>query len=157
VEWALRKGRLRRYELFGRSVNTPEAVGRVKGNALSPPEACRHCDAEVDLVNNAEFYGGREYGWPLAYRCKGCGARVGTHPGTDIPLGTLADSATVKARQAAHAAFDALWKGKSGWHRAQAYKALAKVMGMREAHISWMDEAECRRVITLCRCGALQG
>lgn len=153
---ASKQRRLRAYQLFGRTVNTPEAVARVKNDRLPAPETCRYCTGEIELVSNAEFYGGREYGWPLAYRCKCCGARVGTHPGTDIPLGTLADKATIKARRDAHDAFDPLWKGKTTWHRSRAYQALAQAMGMRFGHISWMDEAECRRVVELCRSGALQ-
>ena len=128
---------------------------RVKNDVLPAPTSCRFCLGEVKLVNNAEFYG-REYGWPLAYRCSCCGARVGTHPGTDFPLGTLADEQTMKARMAAHEAFDSLWKGKGPLRRAMAYKALAKAMCMRFAHISWMDATECHRVVTLCRSGSLQ-
>src|SRR5574337_856173 len=84
--------RLRPYVLFGRTVNAPEAVARVKSGPLNAPGICRYCKGEVKLVNNAEFYKGREYGWPLAYYCSSCGARVGCHPGTDIPLGSLADA-----------------------------------------------------------------
>lgn len=153
---ARKSRRLRRYELFGQTVNAPEAIARVKGDVLPVPEACRFCVGKVNLVNNAEFYGGREYGWPLAYRCSCCGARVGTHLGTDIPLGTLANEVTIKARIAAHDAFDPLWKGKTPWHRSQAYQALARAMQKRFAHISWMDEQECRKVVELCRIGALQ-
>ena len=120
--------RRRQYELFGRTVNAAQAIARVKGDLLPVPTSCRFCTGEVKLVNNAQFYGGREYGWPLAYCCACCGARVGTHPGTDIPLGTLADDHTMKARIAAHDAFDPLWKGKTPLHRAMAYKALAKAM-----------------------------
>ncbi len=148
--------RRRQYELFGRTVNAPDAVARVKNDVLPAPTVCRFCSGEVKLVNNAEFYGGREYGWPLAYRCACCGARVGTHPGTDFPLGTLADEQTMKARMAAHEAFDSLWKGKGPLRRAMAYKALAKAMCMRFAHISWMDATECHRVVVLCRTGSLQ-
>jgi len=142
--------------MFGRTVNAPEALDKVKGDDLPVPENCRFCTGKVELVNNAAFYGGKEYGWPLAYCCSSCGARVGTHPGTDIPLGTLADKVTIKARIEAHDAIGQLWKGKTAWHRAQAHQALAKAMGRRVAHISWMDEQECRRVVELCRIGALQ-
>lgn len=151
---ATKSRRLRPYELFGRTVNAPDAVKRVK-EALSVPETCRFCGGEVKLVNNSEFYKGREYGWPLAYACGGCGARVGCHPGTDIPLGTLADADTMRARQAAHAAFDRLWAGKTAWHRQQAYLALARALGVRAAHISWLDKDQCNRVVSLCRDGAL--
>lgn len=153
-EMANRKRRIRQYELFGRPVNAPEAVQRVACDRLDPPTSCRFCKGEVKLIHNAELYG-REFGWPLTYRCECCGARVGTHPGTDIPLGTLADEATQKARKEAHAAFDPIWRGKTPWHRSQAYKALARAMGVRSAHISWFDADECRRIVRLCQSGAL--
>ena len=147
--------RRKKYSLFGKTVNAPEAVARVKGDPLAPPETCHLCASRVELVDNAQFYGGTSFGWPLAYCCSGCGARVGCHPGTDIPLGTLADAATVKARREAHAAFNALWEGKTPWHRSQAYRALSKAMGVREAHIGWFDQRQCARVVELCRIGAL--
>lgn len=149
-----KRRRPRRYELFGRTVNTPEAIARVK-DGLAAPESCRFCGGDVALVNNSSFYNGREYGWPLAYCCGKCGARVGCHPGTDIPLGTLADTDTMKARRAAHAEFDRLWAGKTAWHRKQAYQALSRALGVRSAHISWLDAAQCKRVVSLCRNGAL--
>ena len=88
------------YGLFGRRVNAPEALARVR-DRVTPPAECPKCRSTVDLVNHAEIYG-KEYGWPLLYLCCGCGARVGTHPGTDIPLGTLADERTIKARRETH-------------------------------------------------------
>lgn len=149
-----RKRRLRQYELFGRQVNAPEAVRRVGNDRLEAPTCCRFCQSAVRLVSNREVYG-REFGWPLTYLCEGCGARVGTHPGTDIPLGTLADEVTQKARKEARAAFDPIWRGKTPWHRSAAYKALARAMGVRSAHISWFDAKECWRVVSLCKAGAL--
>ncbi len=142
-----------RYSMFGRDVNAPEALARVH-DSLPPPEICRYCAGTVDLVNNSVFYGGKEYGWPLAYRCSCCGARVGCHPDTDLPLGTLANEETMKARRDAHAAFDVLWKGRTD-ARSHAYKALAKAMGMKKAHISWLDAEECRRIVELCRTGTV--
>ena len=151
---ASKQPRRRTYRLFDRDVNVPAAVARVP-HPMTPPTTCRYCKGSVELVNNARFYGGNEFGWPLAYCCSGCGARVGCHPGTDIPLGTLADMRTMKARRDAHAAFDPLWRGKTPWHRQEAYRALARVMGLRSAHISHFDEKECVRVVELCRAGAL--
>lgn len=145
--------RRRQYVLFGRTVNPKVATDRVK-HPLPAPTSCRLCSGEVTLVNNAVFYG-KEYGWPLAYRCTECGARVGCHPDTDIPLGTLADEQTSKARREAHNAFDPLWQGKTPWHRQEAYRALARVMGVQVAHISHFDAKECHRVVELCRIGAL--
>ncbi len=134
-------------------INAPEVVARIK-DALPAPTTCRFCNGTVELVNNSIFYG-REYGWPLAYACSCCGARVGCHPGTDIPLGTLADKATMTARKAAHAAFDPLWKGKGPGARSRAYKALSKALGTDAAHISWMDATDCLKIVDLIAAGKL--
>lgn len=143
------------YQLFGLQINVPECVARVH-DPLPAPAICRFCEGDVALVNNAHFYGGRSYGWPLTYACHSCSARVGCHPGTDIPLGTLADKATMQARKAAHAAFDPLWRGKAPGTRRRAYKALAAAMGRPNAHISWMDATECLRVLQLVQSGAVR-
>lgn len=144
------------YSIDGRIINAPSVVARIT-DPLPPPTICRFCGGGVSLVNNAQFYGGREYGWPLAYACCQCGARVGCHPGTDIPLGTLADKATMRARRAAHDAFDPLWRDQGKGMRKKAYEALSKAMGRPNAHISWMDTAECCMVIELVQSGALNG
>lgn len=143
------------YTRDGRRINDPEAVARVR-DSLPVPTTCRFCSGHVELVNNAKFYGGREFGWPFAYACCACGARVGCHPGTDIPLGTLADKATMQARRAAHAAFDPLWQNKGAGARKRAYQALSKAMGKHAAHISWMDADECLTVVSLVNAGRIQ-
>ncbi len=74
----------------------------------------------------------------------------------NIPLGTLADRATMNARRAAHAAFDPLWQNKGKGSRRKAYEALSKAMGKPSAHISWMDAAECLAVIKLVQSGHMQ-
>ena len=80
------------------------ALKRVR-DRLVPPTCCHFCKGEVQLVSNGHIYG-REYGeWPYAYMCVGCGAYVGVHPHTDLPLGTLADSFTREARKVAKTPF----------------------------------------------------
>ena len=133
-------------------INAPEVLARIN-DPLPAPTTCRFCKGTVELVNNSLFYG-REYGWPLAYACSSCGARVGCHPGTNIPLGTLADKATMRARNAAHAAFDPLWKGKGKGMRSKAYRALSKALG-KPGHISWLDAHECMKVVELIVAGKI--
>lgn len=133
------------------AVDLPHVVNRVT-DPLPPPTSCSFCGGEVHLVNNGKFYGGREFGWPLAYACR-CGARVGCHPGTTIPLGTLADRATQEARKRAHQAFDPLWQDKGPGMRRRAYLALQKALGKDKAHISWMNIDECTQVVKVCQEG----
>lgn len=52
---------------------------------MKKPHICRYCGHEVVFTSNAEIYG-KEYGNGKCYLCKNCGAFVGVHTGTDIPL-----------------------------------------------------------------------
>lgn len=127
------------------------AVARVK-NPLPAPIDCRLCGGEVEIVNNSEIYG-RSYGdWPWAYRCRNCGAYVGMHPYTAIPLGTLADGATRDARRRAKDVFNPLWQ-QGSMTRTEAYTWLASHLGVAVAacHIGWFDVEMCEQVVTIIR------
>jgi hypothetical protein len=127
------------------------ATARVS-DPLPAPKICPFCGGEVVIVRNGTFYGGRDYGeWPWAYVCSGCEARVGMHPFTNIPLGTLADIATREARKAAHVSFDGSWRGRCG--RREAYEWLAGKLEIpvERCHIGMMDTETCQRVVTICR------
>src|SRR5690606_10835289 len=65
-----------------------------------------------------------------------------------------------KAKQAAHSAFDRLWRAKmhrEGLRKKDArgagYRWLAEQLGIdpKLCHIGWMDVATCRRVVEICR------
>jgi hypothetical protein len=128
-----------------------KAVKRVK-NPLPAPTTCQHCGGGVELVSNAEIYG-RPYGeWPWAFLCRDCRAYVGLHPLTGIPLGTLADAPTRRARSQAKAAFNPIWK-RGVMTRSEAYAWLAAQLGIakpEECHIGWFDVAQCERVVEVC-------
>lgn len=132
-----------------------KAIARVT-NPLPAPEECPYCEGKVELVSNAEIYG-RAYGeWPWAYRCstKVCGAYVGLHPFTAIPLGTLAHAELRKWRSAAKDAFNPKWDAdESDMTRSEAYAWLAKQLriDLGDCHIGWFDVAMCERVIAACR------
>lgn len=115
---------------------------------LAVPTDCRFCGNKVLLQTQKEFYG-RDYGKKSKlYVCMHCKARVGTHPGTDHPLGTLADEETRTARMEAHRSFDPLWKSKTMKRRA-AYEWLAGELRIptAECHISWFEPDRCQRVV----------
>lgn len=141
--------------LFGLDVNLPSAVKGVNYTQLKPPCTCHYCKGKVMVVSNASFYG-KVYGWPVAYQCQSCKARVGCYDGTDIPKGTLANEQTQKARIAAHAAFDQIWRAKGKKFRHKAYLKLARLLGIKEAHIGWMSSSECKRVIDICASGKIK-
>lgn len=124
---------------------------------LQAPTTCIYCHSPVKYCSHAEIYNGKTYSdWPYIYLCTNgvCGASVGTHEGTEYPLGTLADHATKNARKAAHAAFDPIWKlaRDKGKARAEAYQWLADQLDIEKwrCHISWFDISYCNKVVKLC-------
>lgn len=128
----------------------PKAMKRVP--AMDPPTQCHLCIGEVVIVGHEEIYGGRKFGdWPWVYRCNGCGARVGMHPGTNIPLGTLADAPTRAARNELKKEFNRIWQ--DGWmNRSAAYAWLADQMDLdpSECHFGLFDVEQCREADRVC-------
>ncbi|AZD50539.1 zinc-finger-containing protein [Pseudomonas chlororaphis] len=126
------------------------ALKRVK-NPLPVPTSCRYCAGHVELINNSRIYG-REFGeWPYAYRCDDCGAYVGLHPSTDIPLGTLATAQLRKDRNLSKAMFHKV-KERRGLTRSLAYEWLAGKMGIPvgQCHFGWFDQDECAQAMGHC-------
>ena len=118
------------------------------------PTVCQFCGCSVELVNNSEIYG-KEFGdWPYAYRCENwnadCGAYVGLHPNTDIPLGTLADKKLRTARNQNKKLFLEL---TDGIDRNAAYSWLAEQMQLSaaECHFGLFDVDQCVRAGAICR------
>ncbi|OFS73859.1 hypothetical protein HMPREF3173_10260 [Pseudomonas sp. HMSC08G10] len=133
------------------------ALKRVK-NPLPAPCECRYCGDQVDLVCNSEIYNGRSYGdWPYAYLCSGCYAYVGLHPDTDIPLGTLADSALRAVRNRCKAVFHKHITD-TGMGRTQAYRWLAEQMkiDVGACHFGWFEQADCERAEAIVKLSAPQ-
>lgn len=115
---------------------------------LPLPTHCRLCGSECKVVNNSAIYGKSFGDWPWAVLCTGCGAYVGLHPFTAIPLGTLALGPLREARKAAKRLFNPLWRD-GAMTRTQAYTWLAGQLKIpvSECHIGWFDEAECNAAI----------
>jgi hypothetical protein len=116
---------------------------------------CPYCQQPARLVDGEDLYPHRPdlYG-KLFYSCAPCKAHVGTHPGTDRPLGRLANAELRRAKSAAHAAFDPLWKSKNAtMSRKGAYTWLSQKMGLapEQTHVGMFDVAQCIRVVELCR------
>lgn len=121
-------------------------------DALPIPAHCDNCcSVNIELTTNDKIYG-RIYGnWPKIYYCNDCTAAVGCHPGTEIPLGRMADRETRKLRTKAHNAFDPLWR--NGYMtRSRAYDWLAATLGIdyTECHISWLSKEQLKHVIEFC-------
>lgn len=132
----------------------PEAAARVR-DPKPRPRVCPNCGTKVYLVKNSEIYG-REYGcWPYAYLCETRCSYVGLHPGTEIPLGTMANAETREARKDAKRHFEPLWRGRRAIFRKRkdAYAWLAGRLGVdvRECHFGWFDKDQADRAREICR------
>jgi hypothetical protein len=113
---------------------------------------CDYCGKDAPLVSGKTVYPHRPDLYAKQfYQCGPCDAMVGCHPGTTKPLGRLANAELRKAKMAAHAAFDPIWKGGK-MKRGSAYAWLADQLGIRqqECHIGMFDVAMCARVIDAC-------
>lgn len=122
---------------------------------------CPYCDRPAVLATGNEIYPHRPDLFDLKFwRCAPCGAWVGCHKagarvdgvtsdGT-LPLGRLANAELRKAKSAAHAAFDPLWRSRLMGRR-QAYAWLAKELGISTAncHIGMFDVDACRAVVAV--------
>lgn len=109
---------------------------------------CQYCGQDAVLTDSAAIYGGRSYG--MVWLCAPCDAWVGVHRDspTHAPLGVLANKELRLAKQAAHRAFDPIWKG-GPMKRGQAYKWLSEQMGLprSKCHIGYFSVAQCHQVV----------
>ncbi|MCH8247056.1 MAG: hypothetical protein IH951_11690 [Bacteroidetes bacterium] len=111
---------------------------------------CPACGAFARLTIGTEVYGDK-WAHVKVWVCRNfpeCRTYVGCHPGTDTPLGTLADRKLRTWRKQAHSVFDHVWRSRK-MTRKQAYYLLRKRLEIpkEEAHIAMMDVAGCQRVI----------
>jgi len=137
------------------NVKTPQnpskkATARVK-NPLPAPTSCRFCKSNVRIATHLEVYG-RDYSdWPYMYLCDDCGAYVGMHPFTNIPLGTLADRQTRLARKMCKMPLENIWKSEA-MTRSEAYTWLAGELNISvsECHFGWFDVSLCEKAKDIC-------
>jgi hypothetical protein len=121
--------------------------------SIKIPPICPYCQNSSMLVTGAEVYPHRPDLVQLYfYRCQPCDAFVGCHPGSTKPLGRLANAELRRAKSAAHAAFDPLWK-QGAMHRSSAYAWLAQMLGIAgsDCHIGLFDVEMCNRVVEICK------
>ncbi|EPG3568347.1 zinc-finger-containing protein [Providencia rettgeri] len=127
-----------------------KATKRVK-DPSPVPKSCCHCSGNIKIVNNSEIYS-KEYGeWPWAYLCESCGAYVGMHPFTNIPLGTLATKQIREARKSCKPYFTRMFNAKK-IHRSEGYKLLAAELGIDTTlcHFGLFDVDMCQKAKSAC-------
>lgn len=122
---------------------------------------CPYCGAAVVFRDSSTFiYHGRDFGpvW-VCSRYPACDAFVGCHPGTQTPLGRLANSElrywkkrARGARPAVAGALAAARRQKKAAHRGAAYNFLRQQMGLsaEECHIGMFSVEQCKTVVELC-------
>ncbi|WP_086114089.1 zinc-finger-containing protein, partial [Xenorhabdus beddingii] len=104
------------------------AIQRVN-DPLPIPTKCRYCCNPVEIAHHTEVFGRiLSDRWPWLYVCWSCDARVGMHPKTNIPLGTLADYSTRIARRDGKQEFEEM-RHKRNLERTDAYQWLAWRLG----------------------------
>lgn len=113
---------------------------------------CSYCGRQAKLVTGAEIYPHRrDLHKKLIWSCKPCGAYVGTHEGTEKPLGRLANEELRNWKMKAHKAFDPKWRSGE-MKRQEAYKWLSNQLDIdrEKCHIGMFDIDMCKRVIEVC-------
>ena len=112
---------------------------------------CNYCENESELVGGESIYPHRPDLFSLKfYKCDPCDAYVGTHKNTKNhePLGRLANKDLRAAKQAAHRAFDPMWRDHY-MKRKEAYKWLADALeiDVKDCHIGMFSESTCIDVV----------
>lgn len=107
------------------------------------PKVCNLCGGPVEYISNAQIYG-RQYGSGFCYRCRSCGAYVGTHkPQPRKALGILANTEMREWKQKCHNQFDPFWQEHKDKQRRRKnlYIRLAGEMGIdvRDCHFGYFD------------------
>jgi zinc-finger-containing domain len=124
------------------------------------PPACPYCGSPSVKTLGKDLWPGRsDLAGARFYVCQPCEAWVGCHPGTSTPLGRLANKELRRAKQAAHAEFDPLWKEKiaRGETKKKARSAARQWLAGQlqipfdDCHIDMFDTAMCERVVEICR------
>lgn len=114
---------------------------------------CPYCGKRARHVSGLAVYPHRpDLNHKRFYLCRPCDAHVGCHGTGSKPLGTMANAELREFRQAAHRAFDPLWKGKGSMSRNEAYAWLAGKLGLprEKTHIGMFDKQQCCDTMAAC-------
>lgn len=109
---------------------------------------CEYCKTPAVLRSGKQLGVHWERNKWMYWACLTCGAKVGCHPRTTKPLGTLANKDLSILRYKAHEQFDKLWLDRK-LARTLAYVWLTDKLGINrdDCHIGKFDEEQCKKVI----------
>ena len=116
------------------------------------PKVCNVCGGKVEYIPLTAIYGknfvpdNKKTCSGYCYRCKTCGASVGTHKKNPREaLGILATPKMRELRNRNHQIFDKFWKDRN--QRTKCYEKLAEEMNIpfEECHFAWFNEEELER------------
>ncbi len=114
---------------------------------------CDYCGKDAVLVSGKEVYPHRPDLYGLQFwKCAPCAAWVGCHKRSKaVPLGRLANAELRKAKSAAHAVFDPIWKSGDK-SRKGAYEWLSKRLNVpfKDCHIGMFSVEQCAEVVRVC-------
>ena len=121
-----------------------------KKRAQSLAPRCPYCGSHSVLRSADGIYRNNDKNTML-YVCSkypACDSYVRVHPGTKIPMGTMADRQLRALRNEAHRNFDQLHK-QGLMSKEDAYLWLASILAapLGQAHIGYLGEYYCRQVI----------
>lgn len=127
---------------------------RKKGLKMPRRVTCPYCGLAAVLREDSYVHGGNGMGKYL-YVCKNypdCNAYVGVHPGTKIPMGTLADSELRNKRIKAHKMLMAICENGL-MTKKEAYRWIETMFGIdsSEAHIAKFSDYRCEELMKNCR------
>ena len=112
---------------------------------------CPYCGAPVIFRSADGIYrdNSRQAMLYVCSRYPKCDAYVRVHPGTNIPVGELANHDLRTLRRTAHDYFDRLHQNGL-MSKQDAYRWLATLIStpMSQAHIGYLGEYYCKKVIT---------
>lgn len=112
---------------------------------------CCTCNEDVEavLIHGTDCYPHRKDLASLRfYQCPVCKNFVGTHKGTDRPLGVIASAEIKKERMKIHSVLDPLWKSKK-YPRKELYKQISSRLGYDYHTANLKSIEECRKVYSI--------
>lgn len=122
------------------------------------PKKCPFCGNKIVFVNNKEIYG-KSYGNAKVYLCRKCNAYTGTHYGTNVAVGVLANKEMRALRVKCHNIFDSIWRSCKNTRnkRNRLYEGLAEKMNIDRSHCHFghFDTEELKMALGILERGEL--